>query len=216
MTFAGAPAITEFSGNSVFSLTIAWPGDDGVRADFGAVHDGCIDADEAAIANGATMECRMMRDRTILAYNRRRENAHMDHYKILDIGARADANFIKLCTRDHMRPDGCAGPNIDLPIKKGGVVNKGRIIQRHACSDMSHEKFFLVYVWLAHLVLGVRVLSQSNSKKRCEKRLGKSIVPRRRSLRQAKLAEGDAKYAPFQHRSNEVAASMIVLKAVTS
>jgi hypothetical protein len=111
-------------------------GDDRVGADARAVHDGGVDADQAAVADLAAVQRDVVGDRAILADHRGRVGAHMHHDEVLQVGAGPDADLGHFTAHHHVGPDRGVGGDVDLAVQLGGRVQQRERFEGDVLADV--------------------------------------------------------------------------------
>ena len=82
-------------------------GDNAVIANYRAVHDCGINANQTIVANGGAVDGAVVGDGTVRPDNGRAIR-DMDHREVLNIGERTNFDVIRLGSHDHLGPHGDA------------------------------------------------------------------------------------------------------------
>ena len=105
ITRAGAPMISECSGNCLPSVMTDPGADDAAAADFRAVHDDRTHPDQRAILEGAAVQDDVVTDRAVLADGQRKSLVGVAGRVVLHIGALADLDPLIVAAQDRAEPD---------------------------------------------------------------------------------------------------------------
>ena len=107
-TLAGAPRMSDRSGNALPLGDDGAGADEPFAADHRAVHDHRLDADQRAVADRAAVHHRLVADRDARADDERKARIGMQHGAFLDVAFVADRDRLVVAARDRAEPD--AGP----------------------------------------------------------------------------------------------------------
>src|SRR5262245_4993428 len=100
-------------------------GHDRILADHHPLHHRGADADQAMVADAAAVQHDPMRDRAIVADDRRQPIADVHHHMILQIAAAADAHKVALGANDGARPETGMFADLDLAKNAGAAIDIG-------------------------------------------------------------------------------------------
>jgi len=99
-------------------------GDDGISPDVRSVQDGCTDADEDVVVNGAAVDGGVVADADPVTDEDGVEVAHaMNDGAVLDVGAGADADVVCVAADDGVHPEGGLGAEVYVADELGGGVD---------------------------------------------------------------------------------------------
>lgn len=100
-----------------------------VIADDAAIHDGRVDADQHVVADGAAVQRAVMGDRAIVADDRRRLPADVDHDEILNIAHFSNAHLMGLGANHGIGPEAAAFIHADAAVGLGARVDEGCTVE---------------------------------------------------------------------------------------
>ena len=90
----------------------------------------------------------VVRNRAVLADDRRCRRTDMNHDKVLDIRIFTDQHFEHLCSHHDIRPNGNTGLDRHLAVNLSSVVNERGIVKSDKGSNMRHARLRAVIDFL--------------------------------------------------------------------
>ncbi len=90
-----------------------------VAPDYGVIKDGAVDADQAAVADGAAVQHHQMADSDVVAYGERCAGVGVQYCAILNVAVFADADGFDVAT------DYCVEPDADIIFESDRADDTG-------------------------------------------------------------------------------------------